>query len=103
MEIFSDVMGFISVMMLIFVLIIALCFIIGTIDSNPKPEDFTQQEKRLNKEREYFKMMGLLLYWTTEAANELDIDPTEREEVLDAVDKIEDLVIEDRIYFDIDL
>lgn len=104
MDIFTDPMAFIAAICFIFVLILGLSFILGTIETKPQPVDFTQQEKRLEKEREYFNMVGLVTYWALEAANEIeDLDPDVREEIVKAVDAIDDLIVEDRIYFDIDV
>lgn len=101
MEIFSNAMGFIAVLMLFGVLILGIFCVIDVINKNTKPVDFSTQEKLLSKEREYFNMIGLVTYWALQAADELEMDPTEREEIIAAVDTIDYLTIEDMIYIDV--
>lgn len=97
MTVISNILGVLSILSILCAIAVAILF---TVDSYKDNSSDTEDEMRdkLEQEREYFRLMGVILYWATVATDEVDMEPTAREEVIEAIDTFDDLMIEDRIH-----
>ena len=98
MSIVSNILGVLSILMILCVIAVAILFAVDSIRGNSESTEDDIREQ-LEQEREYFRQIGIILYWATAATDELDMEPAAREEVIEAIDTFDDLLIEDRIHF----
>lgn len=101
----GNILGFIVTLLgTIFLISTVLFALVWLIDHfRQQSPDNSEIREVLYVEREYFKMLGTLTYWCYEAAEELEMSAEERSELLEAVETIDDLIIEDKISFDIEV
>lgn len=96
MEFLGNLLGVFSIIFIIYTVVFGIIFLLDVI-SGDEEDDMDLIREQLEQEREYFEMLGVILYWAKTAVEESELDPPAREDLIEAIDTIDELIIEDRI------